>query len=474
MYFFFQRMRLLNKIFFVILFCFQTSYCESTDSCNIVISTQILKSSQITLGYYYGTKTYQKAIIKIDNTGSGIYKNKLHKGIYFIVLPDSSIHEFMIDGKCNLIIDIAAINNKLVCVPTGNPITEAYNTYQLKMNDILSKPDTAVTEQKNQSIKLINTNNERLTKTQQSKISELQNNTVNIYEGSLLQSYLKAIMPVEISDLKERFRWDTANMMQTVNLYHIHYLDNTDLNDSRLLYTPIFTEKIDSYLDLIISQQPDTIVKEIVKMFHSLINQETKSFFIDYETKKYKALSNKAVPEYIYCKLIENIYLKGLTPWVEDVQIIQLRKDYEKRSPVILFQKAPELNLLGVTEKNFLLSEIQSDYTLILFWDVDCPLCTRIIKDLNRTVSAYNYLSIKVFTVCIDNDFERWSGYTIKNLPQTWINTIQLAPTGPSDTYNISRTPSLFLLDKNKYIIQKNFTINELEKILLKAATGKM
>jgi thioredoxin-related protein len=465
-------MQQLNVLIIISLFAYKLSYSETIDTCKITLHSDSLKNNQVKLGYYYGSKTFLKEIIQINNSGKGTYQNKLHKGIYFIVLPDSSICEIMIDDGKEIQVDINLNKDLINCTAKGNLVTEAYDTYQKKITEILEKADSARKVNSNSSFKIIDNNSSKLTKEQKTEIINQQKYSAGLYPGSLLQSYLNALIPFEISAIKKLYPHDSIGMLQTLYLYRNHYLDNINLNDERLIYTPIFLEKINSYLDKIISQQPDTIVNEIEKIYSSIENTEVRRFFLESQFNRYKQLSIKANQEYIYYKIIEKIYLSGLTPWEDEKRISQLKIDLERIKPVLLYQTAPEINLPGISNQDNSMSAMQSDYTLIIFWNFDCPLCSRIIKDINKTVSSYNYLSIRVYAVCINNDFEKWSSLSLKTIPQSWTNTIQLNASGPSVVYNISNTPTLYFLDSNKKIIQKNITNAELDKILLKIASG--
>jgi thioredoxin-related protein len=467
-------MRHLSILFLIFFIANSLVYAEGYDSCMIKFHANVFKNTSLKFGYYYGSRTFQKDTIHIDNAGYGFYKNILPKGIYFILLPDSSIFEIMIDDGNHFDIEINSIKDKFYFTIIGNPVTEAYNIYQNKILQITNRFDSINEVESNSSDKIVSNKNDKSGKEEKDAIINLQKKTANLFPGSLLESYLKAQIPVEIDSLKKLFPNDSISISTTLYLYRLHYLDNLNLNDERLIYTPIIPEKINYYFEKIISQHPDTIAKEIEKIYLSIENKEVSKFFLASQLEKYRRMKNKAYQEYIYFQMISNIYLQGKTPWESQEQLIKLKKELDKIKPTLINQPAPELNLPGIASAKNNLASIDSDYTLLIFWDIDCPMCQRIIKDINRTVTSFNYLSIKVFTICLNNDFEKWSSYSLKYLPKTWINTIQLTTSGPSETYGISKTPTLYLLDRNKKIIQKNITNAELENIFLNIASDKM
>lgn len=466
----------LKFFIFIVISLFAYSYLLSNanDSCNIYIRTNTLNNNSVKLGYYYGPKTFLKEEIKISQNGTAYFKNKVYKGIYFIELTDSSIYEFMIDGKENLTIDINLLDNKYICKATGNPITEAYDGYQKSMDRILDKADSIFLILKNSQSEINKKN--KLIDERNKEIINLQKSTASLYPGSLLQSYLNAFVPFDISTIQKKSSDENVpeGMFKNLYLYKEHYFDNINLNDERLIFTPILSDKINYYFDKIVRQHPDTISKEIYKIFMSINNQKVRKFFLDDQFEKYNHLKNKATSELIYAYIIENIYLKGHAPWEKFDFIKQLESEIKRIKPLLVNQIAPDIKLQGTEGTDLSLYSISAGYKILVFWDTECPLCIRIIKDLNKAISAYNYLSLGVFTVCTAKDTTTWNNLIMKNFPKTWLNTIEVRNNSTIKTYNITTTPTLFLLDTENRIINKNFTVTELEKILLKIATNRL
>jgi hypothetical protein len=459
----------------LLIICKFTIYSNVLDTCNLSIYATSLDNKYLKLGYYYGSKTFLKDTIFIHKTAETKYENQLHSGIYFLIFPDSSLFEFMIDEGNQFVINVTLKNNSYLCSIKGNPVTEAFDSYQNELKVLSSTLDSLYSIQKISGGDSMEVADKKQIFETKEKILTLKKKYSELFTGSLLSNYINALIPLDIQELgpKESTGGDTDELISKFKFYQKHYLDNVDLNDKRLLYTPILSEKINFYLDKIISQNPDTIASEIERIFNLTENAEVKKFIIENQFEKYSPQKYKPVNEYIYASLIENFYLNGKTPWASTEQLLALTKEFKQIKPTLLFQYAPEIKLPHASNDSLSLYLTNAHYTILFFWEMECPYCTKIIKELNKTTSKYNYLSIKVFTVSLDANKEQWNEFVLKNMPKAWINTIETNKNAIVGKYNITRTPVMYLLDKDKKIINKNFTIPELDDYLLKIATHR-
>jgi peroxiredoxin len=449
------------------------SHCNNLDTCRLSVYSTTLANKYVKLGYYYGSKTFLKDTLFINKTGTVDYKNLLHAGIYFLYLPDSSVFDFMIDGGIQHNVYVDRKKNTFLCSIKGDPASEAFDIYQQELGILsgtldslhsankLSPGDTTGYMLKKQIIDV----NE--------KIRYLKYRYSLLYPGSLLSKYLKAMIPLDIKELakgENNFGGDSINLVSRLKYYQDHYLDNIDMNDERLLFTPVLSEKINFYLEKIISQKSDIIVSETERLVNLSGNSDIKKFIIENQYSKYSSKKNKPYGEYIYASLIERFYLKGKTPWLSTDQLQILTEEYNRIQPTLLYKQAPEIKLPGLAYDSISLYATKANYTLLFFWEPGCAYCTKIIQELNKVTSKYNYLPVKVFAVCLDTNREQWVEFVDSKMPKTWINTIETRDSKTALKYNIARTPAMYLLDPDKKIIDKNFTIPELDANLLKVA----
>jgi peroxiredoxin len=102
---------------------------------------------------------------------------------------------------------------------------------------------------------------------------------------------------------------------------------------------------------------------------------------------------------------------------------------------------------------------------LILFYSVDCPHCQSMIPRLSDYLQSQKDKNIEVLAVSLDTDRNAWLNF-IRNNKLTWINVNDPSGWGGATAadYYIYATPTMFLIDKDRKIISKPITIEELQK----------
>ena len=170
--------------------------------------------------------------------------------------------------------------------------------------------------------------------------------------------------------------------------------------------------------------------------------------------------------EYIYVHLLEHFLFTEETLWLSTNDRKILQADFERRKHAIIGSKAPVLSLTDEKGDTLSIYNHPADYTILLFWDPKCTSCKDILYELAQIIEKYSFLKIKVFTVCAGDDQDIWKAFLAKKVPSTWSNTFLSEQKGIIDSYNVTKIPSLFLLDKNLVILDKNYTLRQLDNYL--------
>ena len=125
-------------------------------------------------------------------------------------------------------------------------------------------------------------------------------------------------------------------------------------------------------------------------------------------------------------------------------------------------------NVDQVTKMYVKLSDIKAEYTVLVFWDVDCGHCQ---KEIPILLEQYNDLlkekkDVKVFSVYMQHEGDKYLKYIAENkLP--WINVYDGAHYNNAvEKYDVYSTPVIYILDKNKVIKAKRIDANQLKNII--------
>ena len=140
---------------------------------------------------------------------------------------------------------------------------------------------------------------------------------------------------------------------------------------------------------------------------------------------------------------------------------------------------APILILNDVNDKRFALHNVKAQYTFVAFWDPTCSHCKVEIPKLDSIYKAsWKALDVKVVSVNINfKEISAWKNFIKEHQLEDWLNGYQTEedlnrevkegkPTTIRQLYDVYKTPTFYLLDKNKKIVAKNLSIEQFNDFL--------
>jgi len=111
----------------------------------------------------------------------------------------------------------------------------------------------------------------------------------------------------------------------------------------------------------------------------------------------------------------------------------------------------------------------KADYLLLFFYNPDCHACKEITDQLTASPLVTEWIrnnKLKILAVYPDEDLEAWKNH-ISYMPASWINSYDSAVSLKNDEiYDLKAIPTLYLLDKDKKVVLKDVTFNQVENYL--------
>lgn len=104
------------------------------------------------------------------------------------------------------------------------------------------------------------------------------------------------------------------------------------------------------------------------------------------------------------------------------------------------------------------LHNLKSPYTLLIFYDPECPHCSDILRSIassetiNRAIAAKDILVIAIYT---EGKRDVWDK-TNEDLPDNWLVGYDLTGVLENELYDVPAMPTPFLLDSVKRVILKD------------------
>ena len=447
---------------------------------NIEITLKPYKNTKVYLGTNYGQNRVlaDSAILNDASIGYFKGKEKLTPGIYFIVSPKYSIlFEFLVDEgqQFKIIADtLSLVDYKII----GSKDNDIFNSYSKSMNQLGAQRNqleqayssAATTSDSVKYLEAIKKMDTSFKQERQKIITTAPNSMMRFLLDVLQRPELPAIPIINgIAD-------------STYPFYYVknHYWDNVVFNDNRLLRTPFFEAKLDEYFKNYVSRDPDSIIEEVQYMLTvAKTGKEIYPFLLFKFTNKYIS------PEFmgqdkVFLHLFQNFFSKGDTVLLN----IDSKKAITERAYSIMANlignAAPPLDLNTMDNKLFSLYKSPATYTFIAFWDPTCGHCK---EEMPRVDSFYtkNWKQLGVQVIGVNTNVKElasWKQFiTEENFDAGWKHVYQTEAAlnaeinaGKATTirqlYDVFKTPTFYLLDKDKKIIAKNLTVDQFHDFL--------
>lgn len=143
----------------------------------------------------------------------------------------------------------------------------------------------------------------------------------------------------------------------------------------------------------------------------------------------------------------------------------RLKQAYKNRPGM----KAPDFGYLSPDGKYHRMSGIKTDFTLLFFYDPDCTSCQkfeRVLSEMPFFLDIQKKGSLRVVAIYPDENEEEWLLQS-KQMPQNWIvGWNKQGDIRSRLLYEIRATPALYLLDKQKRVILKDPSLEQVIRYL--------
>jgi thiol-disulfide isomerase/thioredoxin len=432
------------------------------------------KDTKIYLGTNYGnSKVFADSCI-LNEKSEGVFKSKdkLTPGIYFLVSPKMSIlFDFLVDDlqQFKISADTSDLKNVLI---TGSKENEMFKNYSQVVNNLFVELN-----QIEQNFKTANTEKDSAIfkeayLVKDKEIKQKRRAYIAENPGSMMSFLLNTMEVPEAPSIP--IVNGKADSLYPYRYVKDHYWDNIVFNDNRLLRTPFFENKLDDYFKNYISREPDSIISEVQYMLTvAKTGKEIYPFLLFKFTNKYIS------PEFmgqdkVFLHIYQNFFAKGDTTLLSEASKKSLRERAYSLMANQLGLPAPILVLNDLNEERFALHNMKATYTFIAFWDPTCSHCKVEIPKLDSIYKAsWIKHDIKVIAVNTNaKEMTLWKEFIKDNKLDQWINAYQTdedlnkeitegKPTTIRQLYDVFKTPTFYLLDKDKKIVAKNLSIEQ-------------
>lgn len=246
-----------------------------------------------------------------------------------------------------------------------------------------------------------------------------------------------------------------------------HYFDNIRFNDVDLIRSNVYTTIAIEYMSLYSNPNlnQEQLEAEFIKAVDKIMKEASENsilyeFIVEYLVGGFERFHFDKVLDYI----AENYSPEQCE---NEERKTDLQTRLTKYAELANGKDAPEFEITDLSGNIVKLSKIKTDYTLVIFWASWCPHCAETLPEIHKIYQKNEKSKFEVVSISLDKEKTEWEK-AVKELGFIWINCCDMKgwDSPAAIDYNVYATPTMFLLDKQKKIVSKPITINELRNAL--------
>ena len=439
----------------------------------IKIKLDGLKDTNIYLAHYYGSKILRIDSVQLDKSGTGLfkYKEERAKGIYVIYLNKDKYFDFLLGADQQFSIH-TSFEPQAKHVFTGAIETEQFQQYQeflsvQRVKQQKLQKDYEAHKNNPDSTKMITADIEALNK----EMEDYWEKKSSEYPGTFLADFLRSMIYPRPAPFVAPSTCKNPDSLKWVNNYNFmkdHYWDNFNFAQPGLIRSPLIDGRLDNYFKNTLLQIPDSLIRPTIKLIEKAKINEEMYRYISLHRLNDALTSEVMGMDKLFVEVAEKYFLNGKGNWLDTAAIAKIKEKVRVTRPNLIGNLAPELKLPDSEGMYYSLRQMNSKYTILLFWEPNCSHCKKTVPLLYKDL----YLTLKdkgvdIYAVCTQNKKDDWlkaiSEYKIYDWTNVWDPSLT---SNYRSLYDIFSTPVIYILDQTKHIIAKRLDVESAVKFL--------
>ncbi len=452
----------------------QTTGKFSTDY-HIEVRFTDVADQEAMLAYYLGSKQYVADTVDINGQGVATFTDNgtdtLYHGIYLIYLPKQNKYFEFLFTEPKVVLQTSIENP----VKDMNVIQSEENKLFIKYLNFLSEARIRAENLRSQLENSSSTDSVAITQKLSAIDVEVQNyisGFIEQHKGTFAAKTVKANQQIEIPNPPENLSTTDEKRQFQYEYYYEHYWDNTDLTDDRIILSPWFEQRIDTYLNKLTIQHPDSLIKtaeRVIALTNG--NKYVKRYVVQYITNQY-ASSKLMTAESVYVYMVNNYYTKEKAWWIDDNTLYKMQRRANALEPLLIGKKLPNFILESPQGKLVNLQNELGKYSVLFFYDPTCGHCKKDAPKMEEVRQSLADMGVAFWGVALDIEnskegIDKWKQFIEEKGLEKWQNVADLQGNyALLARYDIRSTPMVYVIDKEGEIILKRIGADQLGKVL--------
>lgn len=445
-----------KKYLYYIFLFFTSIYRHSLGQYHITGQITGLKHGECILAYnHYSGSLYPVDTAKIDLNGNiNFFKKKsLDTGIYEIVLPSKSkLITLIISDEQNINFKVDTVDIISSIKIKGSKESQLF--YQLQF--YLKSNAQKISELKSKNTSPIEI--KKLEEEQKKYYDFFLKKNKNTFLVEILKTASNPEIPSSIRTSQE----------EAFLYYKNHFWDSFSFSNKKLVKTPFLKQKLDTYFNELTIQREDSIIKSAEYLLNKAQNgsqKEYEEYIIRYITNKYENSTSMGT-EGVFVYMVERYFLTKYINVVDTSTLTSLKEKVNILKPLLLNKVIPDIGVQNKENRLSFIHELKSNFNIILFYSPSCGHCKEGAPKLKQFYNNHKNENIEIMTIAIDGNEMDWNKFINEHQWHSFINGYGLVVSRTvnySKEYDVSSTPTIYILDKNLKIIARRIGIDDIE-----------
>ncbi|GHT10169.1 hypothetical protein FACS189426_09970 [Bacteroidia bacterium] len=246
-----------------------------------------------------------------------------------------------------------------------------------------------------------------------------------------------------------------------------HYWDNFDFKDTTYIHLPDITEQaFVDYIDLLPHADKQMAAASIQNLMRKAEKEPTGAMLRYFLTTTESYLRDPNSPmrnEELYIPVAQYITSSD-SPLLTLAEKAPAEYHLKMMLKNRVGEKAADFSYTLPSGKTGRMYAINSEYTLLLFYNPDCHACAETISALAASEMLQSLQQngrLKILAFYPDKDLEIWKKKWA-DMPAEWINACDKNTiVRDSELYDLKAIPTIYLLDRNKTVILKDADLRQ-------------
>ncbi len=288
-------------------------------------------------------------------------------------------------------------------------------------------------------------------------LDEMQSGFELASKGTLASIFITANKPY-IPSTYEDISTYSKNLKDT-------YLKSVDFSNPLLQSSEFLTDRVMAYIFGMSADATEDFYKHQIDNLVNYIgedNAEIKMALLKAVWSNMIRIEESNVANYI-----TDTYLLKLAVKANDLYLATQLNTYKNTAIGAMAIDFPiELKVKGKMTQSSLHDLNLANNYLLIFWNSGCSHCLTQLPIIRDTVDKINPKKVKVIAFATQGESEEWDKEIVKYPNFIHVIDTEAPKRYVGNEYGVESTPTFFILDKNKKIVAKPDTLEELQSLL--------